>query len=313
MQAIAAVCNMALQHHEFELRLRDAERLQLFVQAGMEEREMHSVSLKKFELACRRLELEAKESAERAARAEAERDTTRHEAAMAKLATEGAVNTRAPMESKLPRVQSALVLVEEARRRAEFEHGAAREALKELEEENSQLANEKVALIIELGVLKDDFFAFRDKAAADREAIEAEFDSSGDTFFNYGYGCCAFMYNICGSKPQIKIPEGMSNPSVPLTAEFFAYPRCPPGSSAAASTLDPIAVGGEECSENSPAAAGEEAVLPMDQEETVLPTDQEETILLTDQEKAILPTYQEKVILPMDQEKAILPTDLPTE
>ena len=172
MQAVAAVRNMALQHHEFELRLRDAERLQLFVQAGMAEREMHSSSLKKSELACRRLELEVRESAERAARAEVERDMARYEVAMAKLAIEGAVNTRAQIESKLARVQSALVLVEEARRRAEFEHGVTQEALKKAEEENDHLADEKVALIIELGALKDDFTAFRDKAAADREAIE---------------------------------------------------------------------------------------------------------------------------------------------
>ena len=86
---------MALQHHEFELRLRDAERIRLYVQSGMTEREMQSASLKGAELACRRLELEAKESTERAARAEAKRDTARHEAAMAKLEIKGAVNTRA--------------------------------------------------------------------------------------------------------------------------------------------------------------------------------------------------------------------------
>ena len=80
---------MALQHHEFELRLRDAERLQLYVQAGMAEREMQSASLKHAELACRRLELEAKESAKRAVRAKAERDTALHEAAMANLSSEG--------------------------------------------------------------------------------------------------------------------------------------------------------------------------------------------------------------------------------
>ena len=56
----------------------------------------------------------------------------------------------------------------------------------------------------------------------------------------------------------------MPNPSVPLTAEFFANPRCPPGASAAAPALDPIAVNGEERSENSLVAAGEEAVLPTD-------------------------------------------------
>ena len=53
---------MALQHHEFELWLRDVERLRLYVQSGMAELEMQSASLKVAKLACRRLELEAKES-----------------------------------------------------------------------------------------------------------------------------------------------------------------------------------------------------------------------------------------------------------
>ena len=95
MQVVAAVRHMALQHQELGLRLRDSERLRLFVRAGMAEWEMHSASLKKAEMACRRLKLEAKESAERVARAKTERDTVRHEAAMAKLATKGDVNTRA--------------------------------------------------------------------------------------------------------------------------------------------------------------------------------------------------------------------------
>ena len=64
---------------------------------------------------CRRLELEARESAERAARAEAERDAACHEAVMAKLVTEEAVNIRAQIESELSRVQRALALAEEAR------------------------------------------------------------------------------------------------------------------------------------------------------------------------------------------------------
>ena len=51
------------------------------------------MSLKEAELTCWRLELEAKESAERAARAEVERDVALHEAAMAKLQIEGAFNT----------------------------------------------------------------------------------------------------------------------------------------------------------------------------------------------------------------------------
>ena len=91
----------------------------------------------------------------------------------------------------------------------------AGEACKKAEEENGRLADERLALVIELGTVKDEFIAFREKAAADRETMEAEFDSSGDALFNYGYGCCVFTHNICGSKPQI--PDGMSDPSVPLT------------------------------------------------------------------------------------------------
>ena len=84
---------MALQHHEFELWLRDSEQLRLYVQSGMVEREMQSASLKEVELVCRRLELGAKESAERAAQAEVKRDAARHEAVMANLEIEGVVNT----------------------------------------------------------------------------------------------------------------------------------------------------------------------------------------------------------------------------
>ena len=74
-----------LQHHEFELQIRDIERLRLYVQSEMAEREMQSASLKEAESTCHRLELEAKESVERAARAEAESDAAHHEAMMAKL------------------------------------------------------------------------------------------------------------------------------------------------------------------------------------------------------------------------------------
>ena len=58
--------------------------------------------------------------------------------------------------------------------------------------------------------------------------MEAEFDSSGDALFNYGYGCYVFTHKICRSKPQI--PDGMPDPSVPLTPEFFANPLAPQAS-----------------------------------------------------------------------------------
>ena len=224
--------------------------------------------IKRGEVACHRLKLEAKESVERATHAEAERDAARHEAAMAKMQIEGAINTRAHVEFELARVQRALAVVENARLRAEFERGVtqealvvAREACRKAEEENSRLTDERLALVMELGTIKYDFDAFREKVVAVREMMEAEFDASGDTLFNYGYGCCVFTHNICRSKPQI--PDGMSDPTVPLTLEFFANPRCPPSISSATPTPDPAIVSNEQCLKNSLTAAGEEATLPM--------------------------------------------------
>ena len=90
----------------------------------------------------------------------------------------------------------------------ESEHGATWEALalageacRKAEEERDRLTDERLSLVMELGAMKDEFVAFREKDAANRETTEAEFDSSGDALFNYGYGCCVFTHNICGSEP----------------------------------------------------------------------------------------------------------------
>ena len=45
--------------------------------------------------------------------------------------------------------------------------------------------------------------------------------------FNYGYGCCAFAHNICGSQPEV--PNGMPDTSKLLSLEFFINARCLPG------------------------------------------------------------------------------------
>ena len=187
---------------------------------------------------------------------------------MAKLEIEGAVNTRAQVEFELTRVQHALTVLEGARMKVESEREAvqkalslAEEAYTKAEEENSRLTDERLSLILELGTIKDDFAALQEKAVADREAMEVEFDASGNTLFNYCYGCCVFTHNICGTKPQI--PDEMSDPLVPLTPEFFANPRFPPSTLSDAPAPDPSAVSMEERSENNPSAAGEEATLPM--------------------------------------------------
>ena len=108
-------------------------------------------------------------------------------------------------------------------------------------------------MVMELGTMKDEFTAFREKAAADKETMEVEFDSSGDVLFNYGYGCCVFTHNICGRKPHI--PDGMPTPSILLT------PHCPPSISSTASAQDPAVGSKEEHPGISPTSAGEEVNL----------------------------------------------------
>ena len=86
---------MALQHHDFQLRLRDAEKLWLYVQSRLSDQEILNASLKEAQLNVRCWELEAKEVVDRASRAEAEGDVARHGAAMARLETDAAGSARA--------------------------------------------------------------------------------------------------------------------------------------------------------------------------------------------------------------------------
>ena len=78
---------------------------------------------------------------------------------------------------------------------------------------------------MELGATKEDFEASWEKSSTEKSALKAEFDSSSDVIFNYGYGYYAFVHDIRGSKPMI--PIGMPDTSAPLTLEFFVNPRSP--------------------------------------------------------------------------------------
>ena len=91
---------------------------------------------------------------------------------------------------------------------------------------------------MELGAGKEKLVVFQEKAATNRKVMEEEFDVSSNVIFNYGYGCCAFAHDICGSKPTI--PVGMSDTSEPLPQEFFFNPRCPPSASSDPSAADSV-------------------------------------------------------------------------
>ena len=137
---------MTYQHREFQSQLRDAERLRLFAQPAVSDHRALSASLAEAESRSWRWEMEAKVGVENKARAEAERDITRHEASMACMDADATGSAREKVESELARVQNALEVSEEARRKAE--------------EEASHMAVERVSLLLELGTSKDEVSAF---------------------------------------------------------------------------------------------------------------------------------------------------------
>ena len=83
---------MALQHREFQSRLRNTKSLRLYVQSAFVDQETRNIALTEAELNARRWESESKEAIERVARAEVERNATHHEATMAQLETEAGVS-----------------------------------------------------------------------------------------------------------------------------------------------------------------------------------------------------------------------------
>ena len=108
---------MTYQHREFQSRLRDAERLRLYAQSIVFDHRALSASLVEVESSSLRWENEAKESVEKMAQAEAERDAASHDASMALMDADAARSVRAKVESELARVQNVLVVAEEAWRK----------------------------------------------------------------------------------------------------------------------------------------------------------------------------------------------------
>ena len=205
---------MTYQHREFQSRLRDAERLRLYAQSVVSDHRALSASLVESESSSRRWENEAKESIEKVAQAKAERDVAHREASMARMDVDAVGSARMKVESKLARVQNALAISGEARRKAEYE---AR-----------HMAVKRVSLLLELGTSKDEVSALQAQTLKEKKALKEASEEGFDVIFNYGYGCCAFVHNICGN--QLVVPNEMSDTSKPLSPEFFINRRCPSGS-----------------------------------------------------------------------------------
>ena len=163
---------------------------------------------------------------------------------MARLDVESAESALVQVESELAKVQHALDASEDARHKGESEltgvqHAlaASEEARRKAKDKASRLADERVSLLLELGASINELSAFWAEASKEKKALEEAFDVGFDVIFNYGYGCCAFAHNICGSEPVI--PDGMPDTSKPLPSEFFINPRCPPGATLGVPTTDP--------------------------------------------------------------------------
>ena len=122
-------------------------------------------------------------------------------------------SARVKVESELARVQNALAVVEEAKKKAK--------------DEVSCLAVERVSLLLELETSKDEVSALQAQALKEKKALEEAYEKGFVVIFNYGYGCCAFAHNICGSQPVV--PDGIPDTSKPLSPDFFINPRCHPG------------------------------------------------------------------------------------
>ena len=126
---------------------------------------------------------------------------------------DAAGNAKARVEVELARVQNALAVVEEARRKAD--------------DEVNRLTNERVSLLLELRTCKGEISAIWIEALRENEALREAYEGGLDVIFNYGYGCCAFTHDIRGSHP--KVPDGMPDTSNLLSPKFFINPRCPLG------------------------------------------------------------------------------------
>ena len=104
---------------------------------------------------------------------------------MARMDVDAAGSVRAKVESELARVQNALAVTKEARRKAK--------------DEARRLAEERVSLLPELGTCTDEASAIRVEALKEKEALREAYKEGFDVIFNYDYGYCAFAHNICGS------------------------------------------------------------------------------------------------------------------
>ena len=81
--------------------------------------------------------------------------------------------------------------------------------------------------MLELGAAKDEVSSLQSQASKDKEGLEEDYQKALEVIFAYGYGCCMFKHNICGSQP--KVPNGMPRLLQPIASGFLYEPQVPLG------------------------------------------------------------------------------------
>ena len=209
-------------------RLEDAEKLRLFSRVASEKQKALESSLEEAQAASQALEASLEEAkfeakrwerlaggeAERASRAESERDAARREASTSRLAAEAAGDAKARVDDELARVRISLISEEERGREAKAEI--------------ARLKVEYASLQSSLEEHQREAAVRRSQEEVERKKTKEDYLRCLEDAFVYGYGCCAFAHNIRNDQPAV--PSGMPPFDEPLPASFFEDPRCPPGS-----------------------------------------------------------------------------------
>ena len=209
-------------------RLEDAEKLRLFSRVASEKQKALESSLEEAQAASQALEASLEEAkfeakrwerlaggeAERASRAEGERDAARCEASTSRLAAEAAGDAKARVDDELARVRISLISEEERGREAKAEI--------------ARLKVEYASLQSSLEEHQREAAVRRSQEEVERKKTKEDYLRCLEDAFVYGYGCCAFAHNIRNDQPAV--PSGMPPFDKPLPASFFEDPRCPPGS-----------------------------------------------------------------------------------
>ena len=225
---MTAARNLVRQQREMHERLEDAEKLRLFSRVASEKQKALESSLEEAQAASQALEASLEEAkfeakrwerlaggeAERASRAEGERDAARREALTSRLAAEAAGDAKARVDDELARVRISLISEEERGREAKAEI--------------ARLKVEYASLQSSLEEHQREAAVRRSQEEVERKKTKEDYLVCLEDAFVYGYGCCAFAHNIRNDQPFV--PSGMPPFDKPLPASFFEDPRCPPGS-----------------------------------------------------------------------------------